>query len=397
MDAHAPAGTTHGISASARALIVAVVLAALLGSVAPASASTIVGRNASAVKLEVSRSGEARVSYRAKGKQYRVLASGAINALPPVRGGMQRHFAIDYSGGFQSHYVKNPIVKAQLAKLRFLQAKMAKATAAKQQPAPLRACAPDQDDLPNPREDAEGRDELQRCVPALRRAEHSLARLRLHRARRQLLGAAVLAADAAQPRPDPVAVEPVGLGAAALPLVGSARGARDQSRLGQHPEGRAPLRATHVTSTRPCTASAPRTWAIRQTASVATSTWTRSTPRTAQGGRRENSFLAHNPGGNFCYGFYAHAPYPGYPAGLRPAGNGTRYRATVIGPGVLPDVGWEGTSIGSFDPADPTQVALRAAMNTLSDGSAPPTRSAGSTEPRHPRSRPPRSGAARCR
>ena len=87
-----------------------------------------------------------------------------------------------------------------------------------------------------------------------------------------------------------------------------------------------------------------------------------------QGWKRENSFLAHNPGGNFCYGFYPHTPYPGYPPGDRPAGRGERYRATVIGPGVLPDIGWEAASLGAFDPADAAKIAYEQQMNVLADG-----------------------------
>jgi hypothetical protein len=56
---------------------------------------------------------------------------------------------------------------------------------------------------------------------------------------------------------------------------------------------------------------------------------------------RENSFLVHGPLGTFCYGFYPH--------GSRPAGTGQRYRITVIGPGVTPDVVWEGTSPGAYE------------------------------------------------
>jgi hypothetical protein len=58
------------------------------------------------------------------------------------------------------------------------------------------------------------------------------------------------------------------------------------------------------------------------------------------GWKRENSFLAHRPNGVFCYGFYRH--------GSHPPGNGTRYRATVIGPGVTPDVMWEGVAPGPY-------------------------------------------------
>ena len=61
------------------------------------------------------------------------------------------------------------------------------------------------------------------------------------------------------------------------------------------------------------------------------------------GWKRENSFLTHRRGGTFCYGFYPH--------GSRPAGRGAKYRATVIGPGVTPDVLWEGPGAGAYDRA----------------------------------------------
>jgi hypothetical protein len=59
------------------------------------------------------------------------------------------------------------------------------------------------------------------------------------------------------------------------------------------------------------------------------------------GWKRENSFLTHGTGGTFCYGFYPHAG--------RPPGKGTKYRATIIGPGVTPDVMWEGAAPGAYD------------------------------------------------
>lgn len=70
--------------------------------------------------------------------------------------------------------------------------------------------------------------------------------------------------------------------------------------------------------------------------------------RYGRGWHRENSFVAQNPNGVFCYGFYPH--------GSRPAGKGTRYRATVIGPGVTPDVMWEGPAPGPFDQAREAQA-----------------------------------------
>jgi hypothetical protein len=58
------------------------------------------------------------------------------------------------------------------------------------------------------------------------------------------------------------------------------------------------------------------------------------------GWRRENGFLTHTNTGVFCYSFNPH--------GSRPAGKGERYRATVEGPGVTPDVMWEGRSPGTY-------------------------------------------------
>ena len=68
------------------------------------------------------------------------------------------------------------------------------------------------------------------------------------------------------------------------------------------------------------------------------------------GWQRENSFLAHKGTGAFCYSFNPHGSYP--------AGNGTKYRATILGPGVAPDVMWEGASPGPYDNAADAQANL---------------------------------------
>jgi type II secretory pathway pseudopilin PulG len=60
------------------------------------------------------------------------------------------------------------------------------------------------------------------------------------------------------------------------------------------------------------------------------------------GWQRENGFLSHVGTGGFCYGFYPH--------GERPSGMGERYRLSVSGPGVLPDAYWEGTPPRTYDP-----------------------------------------------
>jgi hypothetical protein len=59
-----------------------------------------------------------------------------------------------------------------------------------------------------------------------------------------------------------------------------------------------------------------------------------------KGWQRENSFLTHTNTGVFCYSFNPHGPHP--------SGKGTKYRATVEGPGVTPDVMWEGSSPGAY-------------------------------------------------
>jgi hypothetical protein len=60
-----------------------------------AVASELIARGATNVKLQVSRNGQqALLSYRAKGRQWYVLAKGAINAKPPIRGARQVAFQV---------------------------------------------------------------------------------------------------------------------------------------------------------------------------------------------------------------------------------------------------------------------------------------------------------------
>ena len=149
-------------------LLVMVVVAAAIAS--NASASQLVDRNASAIKLEVNSKGEALISYKAHGTQRHVLAWGAENAIAPTRTRQQVAFKLDYAGGWGKYH----------------------------------------------------RDywqDLQELVRRLRRTEAGVVRHRLHGVRRLVLGAPGLAAHAAELRRDgePVAV---GVGASALALDG---------------------------------------------------------------------------------------------------------------------------------------------------------------------------------
>ena len=80
------------------------------------------------------------------------------------------------------------------------------------------------------------------------------------------------------------------------------------------------------------------------------------------GWKRETSIVFRNPTGVFCYSFWPthDASLPGRPA--RPAGNGTRYRIEVQGPGVTPNLDVVVQDPGAWDPNDPTKVVYEREM-----------------------------------
>jgi hypothetical protein len=78
------------------------------------------------------------------------------------------------------------------------------------------------------------------------------------------------------------------------------------------------------------------------------------------GWRRENSFLAHRSSGIFCYAFN---PTRTPERRVAVAGIGKRYRLTVIGPGVTPDMRWAVDGLPSFNPSDTYDVAFDRATN----------------------------------
>ncbi len=65
-----------------------------------AAGSQLLDRNATHVRLKVSRDGKAMVSYRANGRAWDVLAWGAINALAPTTARKQVQFRLDRAGGW---------------------------------------------------------------------------------------------------------------------------------------------------------------------------------------------------------------------------------------------------------------------------------------------------------
>jgi hypothetical protein len=79
--------------------------------------------------------------------------------------------------------------------------------------------------------------------------------------------------------------------------------------------------------------------------------------RYGPGWHRDNGFLAHGPGGTFCYGLFPH--------GGHPSGAGRAYRLTVAGPGVTPVVSWQAAAPGPYDGA--ADRRLNAVERSLGD------------------------------
>ena len=81
--------------------------------------------------------------------------------------------------------------------------------------------------------------------------------------------------------------------------------------------------------------------------------------RYGNGWRRENAFLVHRPTGIFCYGFY--------PFTSRGPGNGAKYRLTVVGPGVTPDVSVVVPGLHDYNRSNAADVAYERQQNALLD------------------------------
>jgi hypothetical protein len=76
------------------------------------------------------------------------------------------------------------------------------------------------------------------------------------------------------------------------------------------------------------------------------------------GWRRESGILTHRPTGTVCHSFVSQTIFSHYPGagGRRPAAPGSRYRATVMGPGVTPVVRAEVPGLRAYDPVAAAQL-----------------------------------------
>jgi hypothetical protein len=302
-----------------RLLFVAIASAALAS---PASASQLLDRNATHVRLKVSSDGKAMVSYRAHGRSWDVLAWGAINALHPNRVRKQVQFRLDRAGGWGTFG----------RKLRF-----------------RNSCQP-YDGPP-----------LAHLVVACKAPDGSY--WAVQRWRRQLpnLG---FAPWTPQQRSWALHLSHWSGPLAVLEAY------TDWSWHGRfhHIFGRLTYLGRPVHGFR---TNRYGSRLDKYGRAVYLDTFG---SRHGPGWRRENSFVTHRPSGVFCYTFRSRNPRnggyvypPGYRGGARGPGNGAAYRMTVEGPGVTPDVKWQGKGLPGFNPRLPALVSLEAEMNAKLD------------------------------
>ena len=279
--------------------------------VSQAQASELIARDARGVRLEVDRQGRALISYRARGVSDHVLAWGAMNAIAPTRARAQVEFRVDYTGGWGSS--GRAVWKTFRNACRPARVPLAwLVTACRATDGTYWALQSWQRTLPNyglPATGIRGSWELR-----LSHWRGPLPKLEI--------------------------------------ATGWAYG-RFQSLFGRFTyRGRGVFGFEHTPQGVPLDSFGRNVYVDTFDSAY------------GPGWRRENAFLTHPGSGGFCYGFYPH--------GGRPSGTGTRYRATVSGPGVLPDIMWEGAAPGVYDRAyDLAQDAIQLALLRSDPGCRP--------------------------
>jgi hypothetical protein len=271
-------------------LLLVLVFATTLGAAAtPARASELIARNASDVRLAVNADGQALITYRAGGEWKKVLAWDAINAIAPTRERPQVSFKLDYAAGWGTY--KRDVSKGFVNACEPYDGPELRwlVTACKAPDGSYWALQSWQRKLPNyglrPKEDQDDWE------------------LRLSHWRGDLPALEVFINWA--------------------------------YRRYHHIFGRFTYLGQPVHGFRATPTGVPLdTFGRNLYVDTFNSAYGR-------GWRRENSFLMHRGSGAFCYGFYQH--------GTRPVGRGERYRATIIGPGVTPDMYWEGVPPDAYD------------------------------------------------
>jgi hypothetical protein len=267
----------------------------------PALGSQLIDRDVHDVRLAVDPKGEALVTYRARGTTHHVLAWGAMDALQPTSSRPQLAFRIDYSGRHWTSF-KGQCRAYDGPTLAFLVTACAAPDGSYWALQSWRRTLPNFDGKATPR-----------------------------------LGAAELRLSHWS---GPIAV-----------LAGWTDwvyGGRFHHLFGRYTYDGQPVHGFSATTVGNPTDTYGRNIYVDTYDS-----------RYGKGWRRENAFLAHNPAGVFCYGFYKFTP--------RGPGNGARYRLSAIGPGVTPDVSIILPGLHDYDPNNPADVAYEKQQNALQD------------------------------
>jgi hypothetical protein len=272
-----------------RRLLIPVCTAVFLLAAAPiAEGSELIDRNASRVTLSVTDDGKALITYRAQGRLHRVLAWGATNAVAPTRSRPQVKLRLDYSGGWGTF--KRPLWKGF-----------------------KNACGP----YDGP--------ELHWLVTACTAPDGSYWALQSWQRMLPNYGLA--------PTPKQ-AVWELRLSHWTGDLPTLEVSTNWAYRRFDHIFGRFSYLGSPVFGFRATPTGVPLdTFGRNLYVDTFNSAY-------GKGWKRENSFLMHTGSGAFCYGFFKH--------GNRPVGKGERYRATIIGPGVTPDIYWESDAPGPY-------------------------------------------------
>jgi hypothetical protein len=269
----------------------ALLVAVAAGFAATANASQLVDRNAGGTTLAIDSKGEALITYRSAGNVKRVLAWGAVNAIAPTRARPQLAFKLDYAGGYgkyRTDYWKTFKGSCGAYDGPALAWKVAACKASDGSYWALQAW---RRALPN-----------YGIAPSL---EQSASELRLSHWT-GALSVLTISTDWAWRRWDHL--------------------------FGTYEYDGSPVFGYKATAAGNPLDTFGRNVYVDTFDSAYGTGW-----------KRENSFLTHAGTGVFCYSFDPH--------GARPAGKGVKYRATVEGPGVTPDVMWQGSSPGTYDKA----------------------------------------------
>ena len=308
-------------------VLVALVVAAT-GQAGAAFASQLIDRNASGVSLQLNDKGEALLTYLAGGVVRHVLAWGAVNASPPTAGARQVEFRLDYTGGYEKYFKDSS--PAQL-----LAAKYAKI---KGQPGYL--TSPVVRDLQHLQQTADDYwqtafqggcgsydgPEIAWAVVVCQAPDGSYWAVQQWQRELPDYGVAPTAPESAWELR-------LSHWTGQLPLLAvhvDWAWHRWDHLFGTFTYLGAPVFGFHSSSGGNPLDSYGRNVYIDTDGSPYGSGW-----------RRENSALTHKRTGAFCYSVNPHAG--------RPAGAGSEYRITVIGPGVTPDVMWQGAAPGPYN------------------------------------------------